>query len=449
MNVTAYTFESVRTVFVELLCTPKSSMENPSLRVSGHVSSKNRTFIVEDYAENEFEVTGEQDFVDDERSCFWTWEDTECAWQSRPFKGRQVKRSRKGKRKRQRTIQKDQKSILWRWASARSGIVVRRGLCLVVQRKERQEMLVKRQWWLSDGWFSPLPARIKAQARVIPRTKARERTKKEKARKEPFLNPDQWRRIWPGLGIRRFVCQSLDWWFLDSRCWVVLYKILYCMDGGNSVEPCQPLNTRGSGSWLHTVDWIKSGNRKIQEACIVLWHHDWILPLWQIFRVRQLWDRNLQGKLHYSLSNNSTMFYQGWCAWDRWCAHFVFPLPGEKLGSGSKRRQNYMSSFWFVFLSAEHSQNGTYCVGLDESCVSANDQVAWATWSPEETCNLCHVRAKTSISSSAAPFRKRKVPPVCQAWPSCCTGTRGTKRLARASRRDLDFGQKDRRWSPA
>ena len=54
MNVTAYTFESVRTVFVQLLCTPKSLMEKPSLRVSRHVSSLNRTFIVEDYAEDDF-----------------------------------------------------------------------------------------------------------------------------------------------------------------------------------------------------------------------------------------------------------------------------------------------------------------------------------------------------------------------------------------------------------
>ena len=65
INVTAHTFEAVRTVFVELLCTPKSSIENPSLRLSGHVSSTNRTFIVGDYAEDEFgqwakdEVTGE------------------------------------------------------------------------------------------------------------------------------------------------------------------------------------------------------------------------------------------------------------------------------------------------------------------------------------------------------------------------------------------------------
>ena len=68
-------------------------MENPSLRVCGHVSSMNRTFIVEDYAEDEFgqwvndEVTGEQGYIDGERSCFWKSDDTECAWQSRPFQG--------------------------------------------------------------------------------------------------------------------------------------------------------------------------------------------------------------------------------------------------------------------------------------------------------------------------------------------------------------------------
>ena len=95
-------------------------MEYPSLRVSGHISGMNRTFIVEDYAEEEFrqwakdEVTGEQDYVDDERSCFWTWADTECAWQSRQGPpGEKKKRESKRKRKKQRTIQKDRKSILW------------------------------------------------------------------------------------------------------------------------------------------------------------------------------------------------------------------------------------------------------------------------------------------------------------------------------------------------
>ena len=105
MNITAETFEAVRTTFLELFCTPKSSIENPSLRVSGHVSSMNRTFILEDYAEDDFgqfakkDETGEQGYVDDERSCFWTWDDTGCAWQSRPFMGQVKRRKAKGKGK--------------------------------------------------------------------------------------------------------------------------------------------------------------------------------------------------------------------------------------------------------------------------------------------------------------------------------------------------------------
>ena len=43
-------------------------------------------------------MTGEQGYIDDERSCLWTWDDNEYGWQSRPFNGRQVKR-RKGKGK--------------------------------------------------------------------------------------------------------------------------------------------------------------------------------------------------------------------------------------------------------------------------------------------------------------------------------------------------------------
>ena len=63
-----------------------------------------RTFTVEEYAKDDLgrwakdEVTGELGNIDDERSCFWTWDDSECAWQSRPFKARQVKR-RKGTKK--------------------------------------------------------------------------------------------------------------------------------------------------------------------------------------------------------------------------------------------------------------------------------------------------------------------------------------------------------------
>ena len=101
MTITACTLDAVQTVFVDLFCSPKSSMQN-SLFVSGHDGSTNRTFIVEDYPEDEYgqwateEVTGEQGYIDDERSCFWTWDDTEFSWQSKKFQDRQVKR-RKGK----------------------------------------------------------------------------------------------------------------------------------------------------------------------------------------------------------------------------------------------------------------------------------------------------------------------------------------------------------------
>ena len=78
MNGTVYTLEAVKTVFMDLFCTPKSSKG-----VNGHCGSTSRTFIVEDYSEDEYgqwamdEVTGEQGYIDDERSCFWRWDDNE------------------------------------------------------------------------------------------------------------------------------------------------------------------------------------------------------------------------------------------------------------------------------------------------------------------------------------------------------------------------------------
>ena len=105
VNVTAFTFVAVRTVFVELFCTPKSSMDNPSLRVNRSGGNIDRTFIVVDCIEDEFgqwatdEVNGEQGYVDDERSCFWTWGNNESAWKPRPFWSRKLKKKEKGKRK--------------------------------------------------------------------------------------------------------------------------------------------------------------------------------------------------------------------------------------------------------------------------------------------------------------------------------------------------------------
>ena len=74
------------------------------------------------------------------------------------------------------------------------------------------------------------------------------------------------------------------------------------MDGGNSFEFVQPSNIRCSGSWLYAINWIKSGNQKIPETCVLLWHYLRVLPLQQVLCVCQLWDGELLGKLYYSYS---------------------------------------------------------------------------------------------------------------------------------------------------
>ena len=82
MTVTANTLDSVHTVFVESFCSPESSIENPSLRVSGHGSSTSRPPSSKTMLMNMDKrlPTGEQGFFDDERSCFFTWDDNEHAW---------------------------------------------------------------------------------------------------------------------------------------------------------------------------------------------------------------------------------------------------------------------------------------------------------------------------------------------------------------------------------
>ena len=84
--------KKVKVAFREFFFSPISSMENPSLRVNIYGGNIDVTFIVDDFIEDEFgewvtdEVTGEQGYVDDEGSCFWTRDIyDECVWRSRPF----------------------------------------------------------------------------------------------------------------------------------------------------------------------------------------------------------------------------------------------------------------------------------------------------------------------------------------------------------------------------
>ena len=82
---------------MELFCTPKSS-NGESVTSIKWTQRQYEQNIHRRYAEDEYgqwvtdEVTGEQGYMDDERSCFLTWDDIEYVWQCGKFKDRQLKR---------------------------------------------------------------------------------------------------------------------------------------------------------------------------------------------------------------------------------------------------------------------------------------------------------------------------------------------------------------------
>ena len=94
---------------MELFVTSRKLEGNPSLRVYGQVSSMHRIFIWEDFSEDadeqwaRDEVTGEQNYADDERSRFRTWDNTESGT-----------RRKEGIRKEEKCDQRKRESLPWR-----------------------------------------------------------------------------------------------------------------------------------------------------------------------------------------------------------------------------------------------------------------------------------------------------------------------------------------------
>ena len=179
-------------MFVELFCTPKSSIENPSLRVNGHGGSTSTTVIVENFAEDEFgqcaidEVTGEQGYIDGERSFFRTWDDNEKTWQSRPFKGRQARR-RKGKGKggfkgTGRAFLGEAQAEDPEWWSEEDYAWWSKG-------KKVKKGSSKRKNTFLNLISTPIIQK-KVHVMTFIRVKEEERNRKEKARKVPILNLD-------------------------------------------------------------------------------------------------------------------------------------------------------------------------------------------------------------------------------------------------------------------
>ena len=83
IDVQNYTFDLIREAFIELFCAPKSSIENPSFRVSG----QGRNFCVLDYGDCEGssgywamdEETGEEGFLEEYNEVFWTYDETNAS----------------------------------------------------------------------------------------------------------------------------------------------------------------------------------------------------------------------------------------------------------------------------------------------------------------------------------------------------------------------------------
>ena len=104
VRIQGYTFDMARTVFVELFCAPRSSLEKPMYRST----RASRTFCVVEYGELDGETgywvedddTHEQGFLAEYEDTLWQYDETAFSRVARPVKGRRLRRGfLKGKAK--------------------------------------------------------------------------------------------------------------------------------------------------------------------------------------------------------------------------------------------------------------------------------------------------------------------------------------------------------------
>ena len=195
VDVTAYTFKAVRAIYVDLFCTPKSSMENCSPRVNRYGGSISKTFIVEDFSEDEFgqwatdEVTGEEGYIDDEGSCFWAWTTTSVPG-SPDQSGAKNKRGKDKAKERAKVDQKEPEEDSFVKSKHRHQNC---GLEKIVLGgpKENEARKAHRKVMKASGRVDfVLTRQERAQAVILTRTQAEARIKKERARMVLMHNQD-------------------------------------------------------------------------------------------------------------------------------------------------------------------------------------------------------------------------------------------------------------------
>ena len=324
---------------------------------------------------------------------------------------------------------------------------------------------------------------------IATRTKAEARTKKQKGNEGIFssiwtfsLGNSQWRRIQPFPGI--------------SNWYASLFKSLwnYCMIWHQSLWTLPTIR--------HTLFWILAAHGQLDRErqskgsrnmrCIVALRQNIAFAISPL--CCQLWGRNLFGKLYYSFSDNTSVFYQSWSAWDERRAFLILPFSDEEFGydywTVSKRRQNYMSNS----SPAEYSTMGQLVLDLTSLAYQPKSRERFARLKKHVTFSLSNQNSAKSLtrtgrkgrwytSCSSRPYcrfwRRRwsasgatcikewtsdRKAWICRGTQSACTvtkkkrisslarpiyytGARCVRKLARAIRRSLDFGQQSRRWS--
>ena len=113
-------------------------------------------------------------------------------------------------------------------------------------------------------------------------------SEEEKARKVPVLNQDFQPQKHPVKKDMSHSWELDDWYSIlidDSSTSATRGSTAWYGTRHTAWMASVPLNLANhpthvcSGSWLHTVNWIKSGNQKVPETCAELWHYARVLPL--------------------------------------------------------------------------------------------------------------------------------------------------------------------------
>ena len=226
------------------------------------------------------------------------------------------------------------------------------------------------------------------------------------------------------------------------------------MDGGNTIESCQPSNTRGSGSWLHTVDLSCSPTPKQKPARKVALftfqqHHN-VLPRLMCLRQVMCPSCFLSLSQMKNLGITIELDPQG----DKMtCAPFgLYSSPAEHSTMGHVVLDLTNLAYQPTTKSCEQpghpKRHVTFAMserrpaypahapdmGEDEDEDEGEDDKPHVR--PASRKELAEEkRDPDTDDADLLPLSAKKKRTTGMAGPSCYNGTRGSKRLARASRR--------------